>query len=278
MQILTPTHSDQLPSALHDPGGNLLRPAQLTEHVNDINIAKAQLANPNVQDKGAVRKRMAELNKRYEAQAPRPITDGALKDRLKKESDQLLADILPGMLSHEEMRKNPAGSVDKHMRWERANKPKIIQWKKNQCVLNADNSDPHTWDRDAANLERFRPQGPQDRLRTDAQIGGHMTYGRVPDENWAQTFGKTHPENSALNQAKRVEQEQQEETLDSILAQAQKPIDVEMVGLDEYLPPIAEPPRKLGRKPLSDDEKKALTARFAKGRADKKLKLQTKGV
>lgn len=275
MQILTPTHSDHVPAALNNPGGNLLRPTQLADHLQDIAIAKSQLDNPNVQDKGNVRQRLRSLTKQYEEQAPRPITDGATKDALAKESKQLLDQILPGMLSREEMRKNPAGSVDLHMRWERTNKKKIVRLKKILTVLNADSSDPHTWDRDAANLERFRPQGPQDRLRTDAQIGGHMTFGNVPDEKWEAAFGKTHPENSALNQAKRVEHAQQVETLDSILAQAQKPIDIDMAVSD--LPPIAAAPRKPGRGPMSDDEKKALAARFAKGRADKKLKLQTQG-
>jgi hypothetical protein len=262
MQIVTPTHSDQLPAALNEPGGNLLRPSQLAEHVNDINVAKAQLANPNVQDKGAVRQRMAQLMKRYEDQAPRPITDGAVKDRLAKEAGQLLEQILPGMLSQEEMRKNPAGSVDKHMRWERANKAKIMRWKKLQCVLNADNADPHTWDRDAANLERFRPHGAQDRLRTDAQIGGAMTYGHVPEENWAKTFGSTHPDTSALNQAKKVQAE----------------IDMDpSIGLE--LPPEVVRPTS-GRKPMSEERKKLVAANLARGREKQRLArlAQEKGV
>ena len=204
MEILTPTHNEQLPSALNDPRGNLLRPAQLVEHTNELRMAEQQLANPNVQDKGAVRQRIGSLKRQYETQAPQPITDGILKDKLVAESNRLLEKILPGMLSQEEMRKNPAGSVDKHLRWERANKKDIVRWKKLQCVINADGSDPHTWDRDAANLERFRPDGAQDRLRTDAQITGKMTYGAVPEEKWEMAFGTTAPANSALNQAKRV--------------------------------------------------------------------------
>ena len=264
MEVLSPTKSDQLPKAFDDPAGNLLRPAQMAEHYNDLQIAKSDLENPKVQDKGAVRQRVGNLQKQYESQAPRPITDGALKDKIRKESDQLLAEILPGMLSQEEMRKNPAGSVDKHMRWERANKPKIMKWKKHQIVLNADESDPITWDRDAANLERFRPEGPQDRLRTDAQIGGHMSYGTVPEERWKQAFGNVQPETSALAQAKR--------------AQAPEPDGLDEIGLTLPDPIPAWVPKANTRKPMSEEQRKIVAARLAQGREAKKLRMQAKGV
>lgn len=199
------TQTDQIPPAFLKPGGNILRPAQLVELEQDIKSSQAQLEDPRVQDKGGVRKRLADLKRQQVEQAPRELTDGAVKDRLNTRSQELLDQILPGMLSEEEMRKNPAGSVDKHMKWERANKAKILEWKKIQCLLNAENGgNPSTWDRDAANLERFRPSGPSDRLRTDAQIGGHMSYGSVPEENWKDAFGSTHPDTSALNQTKKA--------------------------------------------------------------------------
>jgi hypothetical protein len=263
MDILSPTHGEQVPKALNDPSGNLLRPAQMAEHYHDIQVAKADLENPRIQDKGAVRQRVSSLQKQYETQAPRPITNGATKDALAKEAETLLADILPGMLSKEEMRKNPAGSVDKYMRWERVKKPKILRWKKIMTVLNADESDPITWDRDAANLERFRPDGPQDRLRTDAQIGGHMTFGNVPDENWVQAFGTTHPDTSALAQAKRAQAREEPEGADRI-------------GLD--LPPPIVPMQRPQRKPLSDEQRRIMGENLARGRAAKKALMQEKGV
>lgn len=207
---------EQIPPAFHQPGGNLLRPAQMAEHQYELDMAKSQLEHPRVQDKGAVRKRIRDLTTSYEQQAPRPITDGKVKDQLRTESEQLLREILPGMLSQEEMRKNPAGSVDRHIRWERANKARIMKWKKIQCLLNADNSNPTTWNRDAANLEQFRPVGAQDRMRLDAQISGHMTYGSIPEENWARTFGSVHPASSALNQAVKVHDESAKEQVSSI--------------------------------------------------------------
>ena len=264
MEVLSPTNSDQLPSALNNPAGNLLRPAQMAEHYNDLQVAKADLENPKVQDKGAVRQRVGNLQKQYESQAPRAITDGAVKDALAKEADSLLAQILPGMLSKEEMRKNPAGSVDRHLRWERANKAKIMRWKKLRCVLNADESDPHTWDRDAANLEVFRPDGPQDKFRADAQITGKMSYGNVPEERWKQAFGTVHPETSALAQAKR--------------AHAPEPDGLEEIGLTLPDPIPAWVPKKPTRKPMSEEQRKIVAARLAQGREAKKLRMQAKGV
>lgn len=203
MDVLVQSATD-FPKAFAEPAGNLLRPAQMAEQQHEIKVAEAQLANPNIQDKGAVRTRIRTLKQQFEQQAPRQIMDGRVKDALAKEGQDLLATITTGMLSQEEMRKNPAGSVDKHLRWERANKAKILRWKKIQCMLNADGSNPGTWDRDAANLERFRPQGAQDRFRTDAQISGKMSYGSVPEEKWEGVFGSVNPPNSALEQAKRV--------------------------------------------------------------------------
>ena len=263
MEILTPTHAEQLPSALNTPGGNILRPSQMAEHYNDLRHAEADLDNPKVQDKGAVRQRVGNLKRQYESQAPRPITDGRLKDALEKEAKQLLSEILPGMLSQEEMRKNPPGSVDKHLRWERVNKPKIIRWKKIRCVQNADASDPHTWDRDAANLEQYRPQGPQDRFRADAQITGLMTYGNVPDEQWTKVFGATHPDTSALAQVQRSAQSPDQTEASLNLAPTETVLSTRVAP---------------ARKPMSEEQRKIVAANFARGREAKKQRMQEKGV
>lgn len=200
MSVLTPSTS--LPAAFENPSGSLLRPTQMVEHEYEIKVAKDQLQDPRTQDKGAARKRVHELTRQYETQAPRPV-DGETKDSMKKEADTLLADIQGVMLSQEEMRKNPPGSVDRYRRGEgsKAYKQKILRWKKLQLMLNADQSHPSQWDRDAANIERFRPSGAMDRFRADAQITGKMSYGNVPEENWALAFGETNPPTSALNQA-----------------------------------------------------------------------------
>ncbi len=200
-----PSSVDQIPPALSDPAGSVLRPDQVADHLHQIRLTQAQLEDPRVQDKGGVRKRLQDVKRQFDMQAPRQITDGSLKDKLVKKSKDLLEKILPGMVSEEEMRKNPAGTVDRHMRWERGVKKDILEWKKIQRCLQNDGSDPLTWDRDAANIERYRPQGAADRMRTDAQIGGHMSYGNVPQGKWDSVF--PNKPDSALEQAKRVADE-----------------------------------------------------------------------
>jgi hypothetical protein len=56
------------------------------------------------------------------------------------------------MLSHEEMRKCPPGAVDRHRRWEKKNKKRILEWQNIQRRLNAQNED-----RESASIENFRP-------------------------------------------------------------------------------------------------------------------------
>lgn len=199
MSVLTPSTS--LPEAFEKPSGSLLRPTQMVEHEHEIKVAKDQLQDPRTQDKGGARKRVHDLTRQYEAQAPRPV-DGETKDAMHKEAQTLLNEIVPAMLTQEEMRKNPPGAVDRYRRGEgsKAMKQKIQRWKKLQLMLNADQSHPSSWDRDAANIERYRPSGATDRFRSDAQITGKMSYGNVPDENWKEVFGSVHPPTSALAQ------------------------------------------------------------------------------
>lgn len=125
---------------------------------------------------------------------------GAIKDKLVKEARAIEERVIAGMPTHEEMRKNPAGMVGRHMRWEKAYKKDILRWKNLQQLIEPDSNDP-----DLSNFERLRPSGEMDVFRANAQINGHMTYGRVPQENWDQVF--PNKPNSALEQVKKVEQE-----------------------------------------------------------------------
>jgi hypothetical protein len=107
------------------------------------------------------------------------------------------------MPTAEVMRKNNAGAVDWHTKWEKHNKSLVRMWKNIRIQLNPDNSD-----RDLTNLERYRPAGQMDRMRSDAQIPGVISFGSVPDENWP--FDA--PQNTALAQAQKNFDAQQAET------------------------------------------------------------------
>lgn len=130
----------------------LLRPAQLEEMQSEVKAAEAKLSNPAIQDKGEARKQLIRTRATLDSQTPKPPVDGAEEGRMVARSKQLLDEVLAGMPSQEEMRKAPPGAVDKHMGWEKRNKAKILEWKNLQLRL-------RPGEREAANLERYRPAG-----------------------------------------------------------------------------------------------------------------------
>jgi len=183
------------------PTKQLLRYHQREDYKGEIESMEAMLPNLKTpQDRGDVQRRLSRVKQSLVTQSPAGVP-GSVKDRLYAESQRLEASFRQGMLSQEQMRKNPAGSVGQHMKWESANKKDILRWKNIQQMLEPDSNDP-----DLSNIEKVRPSGPLDRLRTDAQIGGHMTFGTVSQEKWDQAFEGKGPENTALAQAQRAQE------------------------------------------------------------------------
>lgn len=113
-----------------------------------------------------------------------PKVSGETRDALAKRKKVLQEQLKSGLLSHEEMRRNPPGAVDRHRKWEKANKERILEYK-NICRTLEPDSDA----KDLASIEVLRPH-TQRTLTSNAQIGGHMAYTDVPQENWDRTFGK----------------------------------------------------------------------------------------
>lgn len=183
----------------------LLRPHQMVQHEEDIRQCDADLANAGVKMKGIVRQRKKALEKQYLEQAPQPITDGALRDKVAKRINDLEEQIKVGLPTAEEMRKATNLTVEQHRKWERLNKPKIKEWRNLLRQLNTDTSDPDTHDRSLGDIERLRPMSAQDRFRSDGFITGKMSYGAVPQENWDLVFDP--PQNTALEQARRAQEE-----------------------------------------------------------------------
>jgi hypothetical protein len=134
------------------PTTPLLRPDQVKNAQDEIKSLEAKLVNPLIEDKGMVRKQLTQAKKLTEAQTPRSPETAEEEGRMVSRSRQLLDEILQGMPSQEEMRKAPPGAVDKHMKWEKRNKPKILEWKNLQLRLKPG-------EREAASLEQHRPTG-----------------------------------------------------------------------------------------------------------------------
>ena len=128
----------------------LLRPAQLADAQQEVKSAEAKLQSQNIQDKNEARRQLMRLRKTLDDQSPRQPQNADEEGRMVAREKQLLSEILVGMPSQEEMRKAPPGAVDKHIAWEKRNKPKILEWKNLRLRLNPG-------EREAPNLERFRP-------------------------------------------------------------------------------------------------------------------------
>lgn len=120
-----------------------------------------------------------------EENAPPTDLKGETRDALARRHKELRAQIREGMLTHEEMRRNPPGAVDRHRRWEKANKNRILEYKNISRLL-----EPESDSKDLASIEIFRPHGRQGQYNPNAQITGHFTNHQVPDENWERTFGE----------------------------------------------------------------------------------------
>lgn len=211
--------------------------AEIDDIDNSLNLSNPfrHRVGPDVAQASSRAKR---LKKQLSEYGPPELSGGA-KDKLAKRAKEIEEKVLPNMPTHEEMRKNPAGMVGKHMRWEKKFKKDVLEWKNIQLMLEPDSNDP-----DIANFERLRPSGEMDRLRTDAQIQGHMTYGSIPPQVWERIF----PEkpNSALEQVKKVAAEQQ-----GMATQTEEKIDK----------------RKL---PRTEEQKRVLAERLAMARAAQK--------
>lgn len=130
---------------------SLLRTDQVLEMEDEKSVLEKKLHNPNIQDKGAVADQLRRVTRQLESQRPKSFTSAEV-DRAVKREAELRAEISKGMLSHEEMRKCPPGAVDRHRRWEKRNKTKILEWQNIQRRLHAQDDD-----QESASIETFRP-------------------------------------------------------------------------------------------------------------------------
>ena len=121
-----------------------------------------------------------------------PEIDGDTKDALNRKLKAIDGKLQDGMPTHEVMRRNPAGAVDWHMKWEAANKSAILERKNILRVLN-----PSNRDKDLCNIDLLRrsqvPTGKDASFMVEAQIPGKFGYHDVPKKNWDETFNQGEP-------------------------------------------------------------------------------------
>jgi len=165
-----------------------LNSRQEQEYTEEIKGLEATLNDPKarLENVGEVRKQLARVRKDLEQQAPPEVT-GIQKDRIAAEAKELLAKMMEGMPSQEEMRKCPPGAIGKHRSWEMENKPRIIRYRNIMRILNRGNEDP-----DMASIEKFRPRTST--LNMDNAVIPGASYHIPPDteqykQNYDRTFG-----------------------------------------------------------------------------------------
>jgi hypothetical protein len=108
------------------------------------------------------------------------------------------------MPTQEVMRRNPVGAVDKHIKWEQANKEAIRTWK-NVCRV----IEPENDEKDYTNVERLRKTGiTHDMAATmmlDAQIPGSHMMSPLAKMNWPAGMPEYGTADNALKQVERRE-------------------------------------------------------------------------
>lgn len=129
----------------------LLRNDQVVEMQDEIRVLEKKMVNPAIEDKGVVAEQLRRVKRQLDTQRPVAFTSEEV-DRAVRREAELRDEISKGMLSHEEMRKNPPGAVDRHRAWEKRAKPLINEWKNIKRRLHAgDDSE------EVASVELFRP-------------------------------------------------------------------------------------------------------------------------
>jgi len=134
-----------------------------------------------LQDVGELRRQLLAVKSALETQSPKPYAVDTLDDAVAREHE-LREQWLQGMPTQAEMRRNPAGARDKHMRWERHNKQAILEWKNIRLRLHASGYLDEAHDAtDIANIERYRPQDASHELNMhNEQIAGKVQFGPAP--------------------------------------------------------------------------------------------------
>jgi hypothetical protein len=159
-----------------------LKPSQAAALREDYEAATEALTHPDmspyIQDKLALRKQAKQLKDTLDMQAPHPYESAQEKDTAAKRERELRESFLEGIPSRQEMAKNRDGSVYKHMKWEKANKPKIMEWREIVKRLEPDSDDP-----DLTSYEKYRPDRPFV-YDPNAQIPGIHMMSEQAKQNW----------------------------------------------------------------------------------------------
>lgn len=133
----------------------IFRPWEADEIANNKRTLRKALESPHVEDKSAVRAAIGRLDD-MESEHGVPTLSPEQRDKAAKEAKELEGKIREGMLSHEEMRRNPPGAVDQNVWWERRNKERVRRWRNLNAALHP--GIPADQAQSLFSAERLRPR------------------------------------------------------------------------------------------------------------------------
>lgn len=187
---------------------NLYRPRQideLKEERDDLakNLKAAETYNTKI-DGSAVRRRVGQINHDLEKYSPKPFAQDDKQEAVDFEK-ALREEIVKGMPTQAEMRRAPAGAVDKHMQWEARNKPLIKSWKilrQRLAEMGAEFKNPigGTLGRESealCNLELYRPV--EGSMNMDNQVVQNQDWHNINQAN-GRTVTFTDEQMAIINQ------------------------------------------------------------------------------
>ncbi len=156
----------------------LLRPGQVADFSDEKRSMESMLQAPDhirnqIQDVGAIARQLNSLSSQLDVFAPRAYESDQTDIAIRREK-LLREQIVQGMPTAAEQRRNPPGNVDKHIKWEKRNKQAILEWKNIRLRLHASGAlDLPAEARDVANIEVYQPHGgPGEADLSVAQIVG----------------------------------------------------------------------------------------------------------
>ena len=245
---------------------NLLRREQVEANKTEVSRLESALQQPNIQDPGLIVRQIRALKSTLDTYTPTAFKSNEV-DAIVRRQKQLEAEMLEGMPSKLQMRRNPPGTVHQLQTWEKLNKPKLAEWKHNQLRLNPDSTDP-----DVANFERFRPAGSVNAQPMDgAWIPGKVIVGAntvvpgsVATDKELEVLGEVDAEIRA--RFSTLTGEQRVEILEKVR---------DLIDAREAAAPAKAPRTK---RELTPEQRKAIGDRLAKARAAKKDKVSTPGI
>lgn len=165
------------------PPRRIFRPWESDEIKNNKRTLRKALESPHVEDKSAVRAAISRLDDMEHEHGVPDFTPDQ-RDKAAKKVKELEGKIREGMLSHEEMRRNPPGAVDQNVWWERRNKEHVRTWRNLNAVLHP--GIPGDQAQSLFSVERLRPRTSQ--LNMDgAQIPQARAFS-FPSEQYKENY------------------------------------------------------------------------------------------